>query len=466
MLLGWQTYNSNKYYLDETTGEVTTGFTQIKDKKYYFNSDGIMQTGFQNIDGKTLFFSREDGRLRTGLFQIDGYYYYFTEETGMQTGWQNMEDGTRYFDTNGKMQIGIIEISNKKYFFDEKGIQSWAFQEYNGKTYFFSRADDHAMRTGYFNIDGAYYYFAETGEMLVGFQVVDGVTKFFSRVDGHMRTSWVNVDGYMYYFDPNTGAMTTGNVTIDGVNYIFKSDGKLQDGFTTDTEGNTRYYFPDGSFANDWVTIAGTKYFFNSLGVMIGKNVKKVIDVSSYQGEINWDRVINEGDVDGVILRIAAGCEVEDKQLQRNISELKRLGIPYGIYIYSYAENYLEGRLYAEFTVKTIRKYNMNPALGIYLDLESNNITSYLGVNEYEQIVRGFMEIMTNNGYGSNSKLYTYKNYADTALNSSYLRNYITWIAQYNHYCTYNGSYNAWQYSSTEKIPGISTNVDVSVWFS
>ena len=98
------------------------------------------------------------------------------------------------------------------------------------------------MRTGYFNIDGAYYYFADTGEMLTGFQIVEGITRFFSRVDGHMRTNWVNIDGYMYYFDTTSGAMTTGNATIDGVNYVFKSDGKLQDGFTTDTAGNTRYY--------------------------------------------------------------------------------------------------------------------------------------------------------------------------------------------------------------------------------
>ena len=466
MLVGWQTYRGNKYYINEKTGIITTGLTQIKDKKYYFNSEGIMQTGFQNIDEKILFFSREDGRLRTGLFQIDGSYYYFTEEKGMQTGWQNMEDGTRYFDSNGKMQVGIAEINNKKYFFNEKGIQSWGFQEYNGKKYFFSRVDDHAMRTGLFYIDGDYYYFADSGEMLTGFQTIEGITRFFSRIDGHMRTSWVNIDGYMYYFNPTTGAITIGNITIDGVNYIFKEDGKLQDGFTTDTDGNTRYYFPDGSFANDWVNIAGTKYFFNALGVMIGKNVKKVIDVSAYQGVIDWDKVINEGNVDGVILRIAAGCEIEDKQLQRNISELKRLGIPYGIYIYSYAENYLEGRLYAEFTVKTLQKYNMEPTLGIYFDLERNNITNYLGAIEYEQIVRGFMEIMTNNSYGSISKIYTYKNYADTALNSPYLRSMITWIAQYNHYCTYTGTYNAWQYSSTEKIPGINTNTDVSVWFN
>lgn len=108
----------------------------------------------------------------------------------------------------------------------------------------------------------------------------------------------------------------------------------------------------------------------------------------------------------------------------------------------------------------------MNPTLGIYLDLESNSVTSYMGVTEYTNVVNGYMDVMKANGYGNNTKIYTYKNYADTALNSEYLRSLIAWVAQYNHYCTYTGSYVGWQYSSTEKIPGINTNVDVNVWFN
>ena len=280
-----------------------------------------------------------------------------------------------------------------------------------------------------------------------------------------MRTGWVVVDGHMHYFDQITGEVAVGNKTIDGVNYIFNPDGKLQDGFTTDSSGNTRYYFPDGSFANTWTTIQGKKYFFNSLGVMIGENVSKVIDVASYQGNIDWDKVLTEGDVDGVILRIAAGATKEDVKLHQNVTELKRRNIPYGVYIYSYAENYFEGRIYADFVLNSMRKYNMNPTLGIYLDLERNSITEYMGVKEYEQVTRGFMEVMQNAGYKDLAKIYTYTSYANTALNSEYLRNQIDWIAQYNHYCLYKGTYKGWQYTSTGQIPGIKGNVDVNVWF-
>lgn len=241
----------------------------------------------------------------------------------------------------------------------------------------------------------------------------------------------------------------------------------IETGFYKDN--NTGYiYYKDkyGNNATDWISIMGKKYFFNSLGVMIGKDVRKVIDVSAYQHDIDWDKVKSEGNIDGVIVRIAAGCELEDSKLARNISELKRLNIPYGIYIYSYAENKNEGTLYGNFTIQMIKKYSLNPTLGIYLDLESNNVTSYMGISQYTEVVKGFTDTLFANGYGNITKIYTYKTYADTALNSDYIRNQITWIAQYNHFCTYTGSYNAWQYSSKELIPGIVGNVDASVWFT
>ena len=383
----------------------STGWVEENGNKYY-QENGAKVTGFKTINGKTYFFSRDTTRygvMRTGQFQVNGDYYLFLP--------------------TGEMAEGIVEYGDNKYY-AKNGIIQVGFQEVNGKTYFFSQ----------------------------------DTTRY-----GVMRYGWIQYNQYRYYLNAD-GTMVTGYKNIDGRDYTFDSQGRMDTGFVT-INGNTYYYYADGTYANDWIQVGNTKYFFNSLGVQIGSNVKKIIDVSSHQGVINWDKVSTEGNIDGVILRIAAGCEQEDEQLARNIAELKRLGIPYGIYIYSYAENYNEGKLYAEFTINVIKKYNMNPTLGIYLDLESNNITSYMWINEYTNVVKGYMDVMNANGYGNNTNIYTYKNYADTALNSEYLRGLIAWIAQYNHYCTYTGSYVGWQYSSSEKIPGINTNVDISVWF-
>ena len=231
--------------------------------------------------------------------------------------------------------------------------------------------------------------------------------------------------------------------------------------------GYTYYKDKNGNQANDWIHIMGKKYFFNSLGVMIGKNVKKVMDVSAWQGDIDWNTVYRYGDLDGVILRIAAGCDYEDMKLARNIEAVKSLGIPYGIYIYSYAENYDEGKQYANFTVNMLRKYNMAPRIGIFLDLESNGITNYLSTAHYEQITKGYMDVMFQSGYGNITKIYTYKSLAEEKLNTPYLYDKITWIAHYNHFNRYvNENVVGWQYSSQEYVPGVPTLADMSVWFT
>ena len=231
--------------------------------------------------------------------------------------------------------------------------------------------------------------------------------------------------------------------------------------------GYTYYKDKYGNQARDWIHIMDKKYFFNSLGVMIGKDVKKVMDVSAWQGDIDWDKVYREGDLDGVILRISASAIKEDKKLARNIEAVKRLNIPYGIYIYSYAENKEEAIEYANFTINTIEKYNMNDIrIGIFLDLEANSITDYLNTSQYEQIATGFFDTLASKGYGNLTKIYTYKSLAEEKLNSPYLFERISWIAQYNHFNRYvNNNVVGWQYSSEEIVPGIVGTADMSVWF-
>ena len=66
----------------------------------------------------------------------------------------------------------------------------------------------------------------------------------------------------------------------------------------------------------------GEKCFFNSLGQLIGRNVKRIIDVSKFQGEIDWYALKNSNTVDGVILRIGLGSTLLDEQAKRNIQKL------------------------------------------------------------------------------------------------------------------------------------------------
>lgn len=95
----------------------------------------------------------------------------------------------------------------------------------------------------------------------------------------------------------------------------------------------------------------------------------RVIDVSEHQGTINWDAV--KGHIDGAILRCGYGDNIasqDDKQWKRNADECTRLGIPFGVYIYSYATSDAQARSEAEHVLRLISGYKLS--YPIYLDLE------------------------------------------------------------------------------------------------
>ena len=230
--------------------------------------------------------------------------------------------------------------------------------------------------------------------------------------------------------------------------------------WVVDEEGKKYYYDLYGNLvAGGGYLIGDTTHYFGPTGVYLGTENLLVIDVSAHQKKIDWQQVAGSG-IYGVIIRISAGCDYEDSELKNNIEGVKKYNIPYGIYIYSYAENYAEGVLYGQFTQSIINKYEMNPTLGIYLDLESNGVTQYMGPNEYTQVVQGFMSVLPH------ANIYTYTNYANSALNTPYLRSYITWIAHYAESCGYTGSYKMWQYTSDGSLPGINGRVDMNILYS
>ena len=442
-----------------------TGWQTVNKKNYYFDQDGKQHYGFLKLSDGTYFLSRVDGTKRTGYFSIDYDYY--------------------YFDSTGKMQTGIQTVKGKKYFFNSNGKQDNGLQKWNGHYYFFSRVNNE-MRTGLFQIDyvlhyfkedgtaynGIYtkgkdkYYFDSKGAIKNGFQKVDGKTYFFSRVDFRMRFGWVFVDGYKYYLDKTTGEVHTGIYRVDGIDYKFDSAGRLQTGWL-ESDGKTYYLNAYGEKVVDWQWIEGEKCFFNSLGVLIKKNAKYIIDVSTHQGKIDWDKVKNADMIDGVILRIGYGSYYEDGQVAANIKALKRLNIPYGVYLFSYAENKSEALQESKNMLNIIKKYDMKPTLGVYYDIESwelsNASSSNITTAKYDEIITTFVNNMHNSGY-KDTYVYTDLNHIRNILSTN-MRKYIRWVAQYNHYCNYDGEYFMWQYSSSERIPGISTNVDGNVWF-
>ena len=237
---------------------------------------------------------------------------------------------------------------------------------------------------------------------------------------------------------------------------------KLKNGFYI--ENQNKYFYEDDVKVVGLKNIDGVDNYFSPSGKHLGTNNIKVIDVSYYQKDVDWDLFARDSDCYGVILRLGY-YQTLDKKFERNISELKRLNIPYGIYLFSYASTLSGAKKEADFTNKMISKYDINPTLGIYYDIESwstktsnsNSITKSM----YDKIVQYYINSVSYyTNYKYKVKVYSGRWYAMNRL-GNVSKKHVDWVAEYNKTCKYDDIYFMWQYTSKGNVPGINGNVDV-----
>ena len=189
------------------------------------------------------------------------------------------------------------------------------------------------------------------------------------------------------------------------------------------------------------------------------------IDVSAWQGAIDWDTVANYG-MDFAILRITEAGNVIDSCFEKNYSGCQKYNIPTGAYKYSYAMTVAEIQSEARKVVEVLNGRKLQ--YPVWLDLEWNNQRS-LGAEQIHKLAEAFEKIITAAGY----KFGIYCN-VDWYLNviCSHLKKYDFWIARYP--ASDNGTLQerlrpdfgvGWQYSSKAKIPGISGTVDRNIFY-
>ena len=223
-----------------------------------------------------------------------------------------------------------------------------------------------------------------------------------------------------------------------------------------------------------WGGSNASKTFYNGYDEVFASPALKVIDVSEWQGTIDWNKVKNSG-VDAVILRFAHSKSHFDKQFERNLSEVRRLGIPFGLYIFSTARNSNDATSEAYFTQQIVNKYGLyDLSLPIFYDLEAfydsnGNPLSPNSASAYEGIVNAYFNTLS--GFGINNvSIYSGRWFTDTYLKAASVRPRVSWIAEYgpklktSFSCA--GQY-GWQYTSSERLDGITANtVDMSAFSS
>ena len=238
----------------------------------------------------------------------------------------------------------------------------------------------------------------------------------------------------------------TGWQTLDGLTYFFDKTGKP----VTGTQ-----------------IIQGVSYTFNAEGVLNGSDSRLGIDVSTWNGQIDWSQVARSG-VSYAIIRAgyrgsSTGALIRDSAFSRNASGATAAGIRVGIYIFSQATNEAEAVEEASMAVQLASGYHVS--LPIFIDVEgSGGRGDRVSVAQRTANIAAFCRTVENSGYKAG--VYANKSWFTHNINVGALTGYHIWLAQYAAKPTYTASrYDIWQYSSSGRISGIKGNVDMNMFY-
>ncbi len=230
--------------------------------------------------------------------------------------------------------------------------------------------------------------------------------------------------------------------------------------------------FESNEYGAHWGTYNNSKAFFDYQNNLFVQQAKGVIDVSEWQGDIDWAKAKADG-VEGVIIRLGYGeGNNADKKAQRNISECKRLGIPFGIYWYSYADTPALAKEEGADVVAKLKQFGVNPsdlAYPVYYDLEKWTWEGHqppTDPNVYNNIVNNWYSALQSAGY-KNLGVYSYTSYLQGPLKHANIYAKTAWVAQYGArmgFDSFPTNSRGWQYTSSGKVDGISGNVDMNAF--
>lgn len=164
MHTGWMSWGDHRYHLGED-GRMTVGWLETSEGRYFLDETGAMVTGWITTGEGTCYLNRNTGAVTTGWLELDDQRYYLNADGYLATGWTDTEEGRYYLDTSGQPQTGWLDLDGKRYLLDETGLLTLGWYESEEKVL---------------------YYFQEDGSMAVGQLEIDGVNRFFTSTGAHV----------------------------------------------------------------------------------------------------------------------------------------------------------------------------------------------------------------------------------------------------------------------------------------
>lgn len=173
----------------------------------------------------------------------------------------------------------------------------------------------------------------------------------------------------------------------------------------------------------------------------------KGVDISYHNGNVDFETLKKNG-IEFVILRCGYGQDLkeqDDKQFKKNVEKCIKNNIPYGVYLYSYANTIAKAKSEAEHTKRLLK--GLTPAYGVWYDVEDK-------IHPHDRtlltdIVCTFCNEIEKAGFyvGVYASLNWFKNRFDKRIDK-----YDKWVAQWSKECTYDGDYGIWQFTDSLKI--------------
>lgn len=183
------------------------------------------------------------------------------------------------------------------------------------------------------------------------------------------------------------------------------------------------------------------------------------IDVSEHNGVIDWS-LIKKGGIKFAIIRSSYGHFVEDQQFQRNVRECERIGLPYGLYHYSYVATDEQMREEANGFIKLCK--SCKPSYPCFIDMEdADGWKKKMGVTDAMNIKVCYYTCSELEANGFYAGIYANLDWWNNHLNSASLDRFDKWVAQWNDVNTYKKPYQMWQFTSDGHVDGYSGRLDM-----
>ncbi len=267
-------------------------------------------------------------------------------------------------------------------------------------------------------------------------------------------------------YDSNPNCYIEGNYDLSVVGdypLVFKAE---------DSSGNIKevnftlsVYEPSSTSSSNQSTTQSHTYFNDVISNYKTQNNKIGIDISEWQGDVDFDK-LKESGVEFIMIRVGYskgkdGEYVLDEKFKQNIKGANKANIPVGVYFYSYADSSKKAQKDARWVLKQIKGYDIDLPIAFDWEEWSSFNKYHLSFFGLTNMAEDFFKVVEKSGY--KGMLYSSKTYLE---NIWFDTDYDIWLAHYTSQTNYSKDYKMWQLCSDGKVDGIYGNVDIDILYN